>query len=118
MLAHLYSRRMPLKAMATAVLQHIVSVPQRNYVPNGVRPLSVGLAPRAYAYVPAMCWADISKCSLHVHYHGCGGAVGSDTSSLLWVELPYWAESNGIVVLYPQAVAAPGNSNACWDWWG
>jgi hypothetical protein len=31
-----------------------------------------------------------------------------------------WADSNGIVVLYPQATATPlqGNPEGCWDWWG
>ena len=31
-----------------------------------------------------------------------------------------WADSNDIVVLYPNAVAdeSLGNPNGCWDWWG
>src|SRR4051812_42884944 len=29
-----------------------------------------------------------------------------------------WADTNDIVVLYPQATASPRNPNGCWDWWG
>ena len=31
-----------------------------------------------------------------------------------------WADSNGIIVLYPQATATflEGNPDGCWDWWG
>ena len=38
-----------------------------------------------------------------------------------------WAEANGIVVLYPQALKldppfwdlfSPRNPEGCWDWWG
>ena len=29
-----------------------------------------------------------------------------------------WAESNKIVVLYPQARATALNPKGCWDWWG
>jgi hypothetical protein len=31
-----------------------------------------------------------------------------------------WADTNRIIVLYPQATAVPdeGNLEGCWDWWG
>jgi len=32
-----------------------------------------------------------------------------------------WAESNDIIILYPQAAKSsfmPTNPNGCWDWWG
>jgi len=28
------------------------------------------------------------------------------------------AESNNIIVLFPQAIATIANPNGCWDWWG
>ena len=37
---------------------------------------------------------------------------------------PHWADSNGVIVLYPQAVATPAsqllpfNPGGCRDWWG
>ena len=31
-----------------------------------------------------------------------------------------YAESNNLIILYPQAIAAilSSNPNGCWDWWG
>jgi poly(3-hydroxybutyrate) depolymerase len=29
-----------------------------------------------------------------------------------------WADSNGIILLYPQATATLANPDGCWDWWG
>jgi len=29
-----------------------------------------------------------------------------------------WADTNNIVVVYPQAINISGNPNGCWDWWG
>ncbi|HEX7635306.1 MAG TPA: fibronectin type III domain-containing protein [Noviherbaspirillum sp.] len=29
-----------------------------------------------------------------------------------------WADTNNIVVLYPQTTNGNGNPNGCWDWWG
>ena len=29
-----------------------------------------------------------------------------------------WADTNRIIVLYPQATTSSGNPNGCWDWWG
>jgi poly(3-hydroxybutyrate) depolymerase len=28
-----------------------------------------------------------------------------------------WADTNNIIVLYPQAVPSYGNDYGCWDWW-
>ncbi|MDR0997242.1 MAG: poly(3-hydroxybutyrate) depolymerase, partial [Zoogloeaceae bacterium] len=29
-----------------------------------------------------------------------------------------WADSNRLIVLYPQTRQIPNNPNSCWDWWG
>ena len=29
-----------------------------------------------------------------------------------------WADTNSLIVLYPQAHETRMNPNACWDWWG
>lgn len=119
MLVHLYSKwNFPWAPMGTADLANIVKINQGKYVSPGHPPHKVGLSRTAFTYVPTSCRFNVSACTLHVHYHGCGGAVSGTGSTLLWVELPYWAESNGIVILYPQAVATAGNENGCWDWWG
>ena len=60
-------------------------------------------------------------CHLHISFHGCDQSTAEVGS--IFAEnagLNEWAETNGIVVLYPQA--APNalllNPNACFDWWG
>ncbi len=73
------------------------------------------------AYVPAAC-ATVGgggKCRLHVALHGCAQAreaVGDVFASRTGYN--GWAETNRIVVLYPQAAATLTNPQGCWDWYG
>lgn len=81
-----------------------------------------------YLYVPAPCRAAGAKCVVHVVFHGClQGARGTGTvagvGDAIYGRLGYneWADSNHIIVLYPQVIpsaAAPFNPMGCWDWWG
>ena len=59
---------------------------------------------------------------MHVSFHGCNQyaeAVGK-----AYVEqtgLNNWADSNNMVVVYPQtrkSLFMPLNPQGCWDWWG
>ena len=78
-----------------------------------------GLWEHAYVYVPKACAAGAS-CGLHVALHGClqsaeliGDAFASGAG------YNRWADSNRLVVLYPQARSdPPANPMGCWDWWG
>lgn len=80
-----------------------------------------GLAENGYAYIPADCEQN-DDCRVHVFFHGC--EQSAETVGTTLVEnsgLNRWADSNRIIVLYPQAVpslAAPMNPLGCWDWWG
>ena len=59
-----------------------------------------------------------SKCGIHVHYHPCGGSVRAvSTSYSLQIGLPQYAETNDMVIVYPQATSAKG-VGGCFDWWG
>jgi hypothetical protein len=73
-----------------------------------------------FVYTPSAC--KEKKCDLHIALHGC-------EQSKAYVQKQFatdsgyneWAESNNIVVIYPQVAAtfgANGNPNGCWDWWG
>ncbi len=89
---------------------------------------STGLADTGYLYVPRDCESG-AGCRLHVALHGC-----AQTASLIgdafYRHAGYnrWAESNRIVILYPQAAAITRrflgfeipwpNPQGCWDWWG
>jgi len=76
----------------------------------------------AYLYVPSSCADGASSCALHVVLHGC--AQSAEVLGTDFIEtsgyLP-WAESNGIVLAFPQvekSMVAPMNPHGCWDWWG
>ncbi len=69
-----------------------------------------------YIYVPDSCDAG-ATCKLHVALHGCvqnKNKVGNEYA--LHTGYNQWAESNNIIVLYPQTSLSA--TNQCWDWWG
>jgi len=87
-----------------------------------------GMAPDGWLYVPATC-ANNQSCKLHVVFHGClqyetyrypssSGQVTFGTTYVRNAGYNKWADSNDIIVLYPQATAYSANPNGCWDWWG
>ena len=77
------------------------------------------MASTGYVYVPASC-ASGSRCRLLVALHGC--LQSSSNIQLTFVNdanLNQYADTNSLVVLYPQAAPTNlSNPNACWDWWG
>lgn len=90
-------------------------------------PADAGLAGQGFVYVPASCRSG--GCQVHVAFHGC--RQGEDQVGRRFVEgagYNRWAESNRLVVLYPQVAARNGlaagswrwmvNPKGCWDWWG
>src|SRR5690606_19287698 len=56
-----------------------------------------------------------------IAFHGCKQTL-DDIQTTFVTETGYngWAESNKIVVIYPQAEKnlLINNPNGCWDWWG
>lgn len=78
-----------------------------------------------FVYVPTACQKGQASggCSLHVALHGC--QMNSDSVQIRkqYVEnsgYNEWAETNNIIILYPQCATSvfPSNPNACFDWWG
>jgi poly(3-hydroxybutyrate) depolymerase/chitodextrinase len=87
-----------------------------------------GMAPDGWLYVPAAC-ANRQGCKLHVAFHGCkqyetyrypssSGQVTFGTTYVRNSGYNKWADTNNIIVLYPQATAYGPNPYGCWDWWG
>lgn len=77
------------------------------------------MASIGYYYVPDNCKNEFAECHIHVNFHGCN--QNYDTVGLEYVsstEINEYAETNNIIVLYPQATASSQNSKACFDWWG
>jgi poly(3-hydroxybutyrate) depolymerase len=85
-------------------------------------PTSDGLLESGAIYVPTACKkASKKKCHLHVVMHGCDQNTATVGDKFVTkTGLNEWAESNNIVVLYPQAKAnfMVMNPKGCWDWWG
>ena len=83
---------------------------------------NVSMSPTGSIFVPKSC-AQGKRCGFVLALHGC-----LQQSALIgdrWVReagINEWADSNDLVVLYPDTVAssapAPTNPNACFDWWG
>lgn len=84
---------------------------QRDYIADGL-----GMGERGWVFVPRDCAAG-ANCRLHVALHGCGQNA-DDLGDTYRLRTGYnrWADSNRIVVLYPQTGAPALHS--CWDWWG
>lgn len=79
------------------------------------------LAKTGYVYVPTAC-AEGASCRLHIAFHGCKqNAELVQDSFTKHSGLNEYADTNQLVILYPQTKATmptPLNPNACWDWWG
>jgi poly(3-hydroxybutyrate) depolymerase len=77
-----------------------------------------GMADSGFAYVPANCAAG-QACRLHVAFHGCEQNADS-VGDAFYRNAGYnrWADTNNIIVLYPQAARTAANPYGCWDWWG
>ncbi len=88
-------------------------------------PGSLSMGDTGYVFVPKDCEPEQgAACRVHIALHGCAQDVG-DIGKLYVDESGYnaWADTNRIIVLYPQTVARPlmglppQNPQACWDWW-
>lgn len=77
-----------------------------------------GLAERGYLYMPPAC-ASSPGCRVHIALHGCSqNAQAVGERFVREAGLAEWADTNRLIVLYPQTRASVGNPQACWDWWG
>jgi poly(3-hydroxybutyrate) depolymerase len=94
----------------------LVRFPQSDYAVNGSA-ASLSMGGSGFAYVPAAC--DTGSCRLMVALHGC--KQGYDAIGRTFVDragLNQYADTNRMIVLYPQATASGVNPDGCWDWWG
>lgn len=76
-----------------------------------------GMEASGVVYIPPAC--QTTACRIHVAFHGC--AQNRDATGEAFIkESGYanWADSNRLIVLFPQAASSPVNPQGCWDWWG
>jgi poly(3-hydroxybutyrate) depolymerase len=124
LLAHLLG---PLAPPAAQSSGRIVRFDQQPFADGDAH--SISLAEAGYAYVPHAC--EATQCRVHVAFHGCRqGAEAIGERFVREAGYNRWADTNRVVVLYPQAIARNGwgasgrrwsfvfNPRGCWDWWG
>ncbi|EFC37059.1 fibronectin, type-like protein [Naegleria gruberi] len=69
-----------------------------------------------YVYVPSSCQRGVS-CRLHVVFHGCEqGASILGTTFVENIGMNEYAESNNIIMVYPQVTTGLLNEAGCFDW--
>ena len=95
------------------------SFDQDRYAPRGNAP-ALSMGGNGLLYTPPSC-AGGAPCKLVVALHGClsGEYLLGDEFPRL-ANLDTYADTNNLVILYPQAAASviPVNPEGCWDWWG
>lgn len=93
---------------------HLVEADFSQYFGSGSH-----VADSGYLYVPDACRENTANCGLHIAFHGCvQGAefIGDRFASRSGFN--EWAESNGLIIVYPQVEKSMFNPTGCWDWWG
>ena len=79
----------------------------------------LAMGDQGFLYVPRSCDQN-NACHIHVVFHGCL-QTPQDIGNQYYTDTGYnrWADTNNILVLYPQAAAnVAANPEHCWDWWG
>lgn len=123
-----------LKPPASRLTGELLRFDQRPFIDDFDR---ASMNDYGYVYVPASVLDGGKARGVHIAFHGCkqGCSYVSDTygRSDSQSQPPYgnryilttgynsMADSNDLIVLYPQAVGVDGavqNPEGCWDWWG
>jgi len=110
---------------------HLFQFNQSQFLPAGVNLNQARLLEVGFIYIPDQCrqWntrlptlsnkLSNINCTLHIHYHPCGGNWKQvSTNYMLGTGHTAYAESNDMIILYPQTVGSPNSTDGCWDWYG
>eukprot|EP00756_Hemistasia_phaeocysticola_P006196 Hpha_TRINITY_DN13725_c0_g1::TRINITY_DN13725_c0_g1_i1::g.142208::m.142208 len=117
-----------LQPRTTLVAGNLVEFDQTKYGMGALQ----SMAKTGYAYVPSSCELEVDgkvvhaggkgTCHVHVNFHGCKQMAEAVTTTYVSeTGINEWAETNAIIVVYPQTVRSlvvPYNPNGCFDWWG
>ena len=95
----------------------LVAFGQDGYAVNGWAN-GLSMDSTGFAYVPAACTPG-QACRLMVALHGCAQDYSDvGTAFVDRANLDQYADTNHMIVLYPQATPSAANPYGCWDWWG
>jgi len=103
----------PLNAPVAALTGKLLAFDQGEFASNAAR-----MADEAYVYVPGSC-ASGTACRLHIAFHGCAQSA-KVVGDKFYMNAGYnrWADTNNMIVLYPQVNSSLLNLQGCWDWFG
>ncbi|MBI1891188.1 MAG: fibronectin type III domain-containing protein [Burkholderiales bacterium] len=108
------------KATPTTLKGQFIEFDQAEFF-DDKKPRSHSVDDTGWAYVPANCAAN-KPCKVHVSFHGCQQFYEKIGDAFVKkAGLNEWADTNDIIVIYPQTIKSdfnPMNPNGCWDWWG
>lgn len=111
LLRHIYGT---LQARTPQATGRYLAFDQRPFVSGSAD----GLADEGQVYIPTAC-RNAAGCRVHIAFHGCGqNAAQVGTAFVEGSGFARWGDSNRLIILFPQVKKSPGNSQACWDWWG
>lgn len=119
LLAHIYAGGGALVPRNTGTLSgQLIQFDQAEFLPS---PAGKSMDSTGWVYVPDACKKG-EPCKVHIALHGCEQSQGK-IGDAYYAHAGYnqWADTNHLIVLYPQAVVSnlsPSNPKACWDWWG
>ena len=116
-----------LQPPSTQAQGEIIRFDQRPFIEG--KPVDASLADDGFAYVPQTCRSTTAACRLHVVFHGCRQSYAQlERRFIEGAGYNAWADSNRLIVLYPQTTPRSGlasgswtwvyNPKGCWDWWG
>ena len=116
LLAFLYGKLAPPAAKASG---RLLSFDQARFADGDAEAISMDET--GFLYVPRSCESE--RCRVHVAFHGClQGAAEISEQFVREAGYNRWADTNGLIVLYPQAIKRYSlsvfNPRGCWDWWG
>ncbi|AFQ49976.1 poly(3-hydroxybutyrate) depolymerase [Burkholderia cepacia] len=103
----------PLNPPAAQAGGKLLTFDQRAFDPQR----SASLGATGYAYVPTDC--ERVTCAVHVVFHGCVQNVEAVGEKMIrGVGYNEIADTNRLIVLYPQVGKSAVNPLGCWDFWG
>ncbi len=103
----------PLAPKGAARPENFITFAQGGYTASNAT-----LADEGVVYVPSACRAEI-RCRVHIVFHGCGQSRAQAGDAVIRdTGFADWAETNRIIVLFPQVAPSALNPGSCWDWWG
>jgi hypothetical protein len=80
--------------------------------------VSNGLAAEGVLYVPTACESE-PGCRLHIALHGCDQSRETVGDAFIKESgFAGYADTNRLVILFPQIAGSTVNPHGCWDWWG